>query len=407
MFRRAAQFSAGALALSSIVTACGDDDGSEFEDGVGGSSAAGGTINGSGGTIHSSGGTINRPDGGGGSSASGGAGGACGSAKAEATRQPVFLAFAFDVSASMGSTLEPYYRKDLKWDPVRAAAQLFFNDSASAGLNASMTFFPGDNSLTWCTDSPYRTPNVPMTALPSTAFATALNNVEPQLRNRTATPTLGVMTGVIAYVNSQRAARPGQYAIVLVTDGYPQRCPELYDPIPPVVTAARNARTAGTRTYVIGVRNPPIGEAPTSLDNLNQIALAGGTNANQGGNAAYLIATSATDANATVQAFRTAVNEIRGQAVSCNLRIPAAPPGKTFDKRNVRVLYGTGTAPGTALTYDQTCAPASANAWQYNNPTTPTEIVLCPSTCRTVQANPQARIDVEFTCTPEIEPPPE
>jgi hypothetical protein len=206
-------------------------------------------------------------------------------------------------------------------------------------------------------------------------------------------------------VNSQRTARPGQYAIVLVTDGYPQRCPNEFDPIAPVVTATQNARTAGTRTYVIGVRNPPIGAAPTSLDNLNQIAVAGGTNANQNGNAAYLIATSATDANATVQAFRRAVNEIRGQAVSCNLRIPAPPAGKTFDKRNVRVLYGTGTAAGTPLTYDQTCA--KPNAWKYNNPTTPTEIVLCPSTCTTVQANPQARIDVEFTCTPEIEPPPE
>jgi hypothetical protein len=405
MSRRAAYFGAGALALSSIVTACGDGDGnSEFDGGSGGSSAAGGSI-GSGGSIIGSGGTIGRPDGGGGSSASGGNGGACGSAKAEAQRQPVFLAFAFDVSASMGSSIEPYFRKDLKWDPVRAAAQLFFNDPASAGLNASMTFFPGSNSGTWCTDSPYRTPNVAMTALPSTAFATALGNVEPQLPNRLATPTLGVMTGVIAYVNSQRTARPGQYAIVLVTDGYPQRCPLEFDPIAPVVTATQAARTAGTRTYVIGVRNPPIGSAPTSLDNLNQIAVAGGTNANQNGNAAYLIATSATDANATLQAFRNAVNQIRGQAVSCNLRIPAAPAGKTFDKRNVRVLYGTGTAAGSPLTYDQTCG--KPNAWKYNNPTTPTEIVLCPTTCTTVQANPQARIDVEFTCTPEIEPPPE
>ena len=404
--RRVAYFGVAALAFSSIVTACGEgDNNSEFDGGAGGSSS-GGTINGSGGTINGSGGSIRPPDGGGGSSAGGGAGGACASAKAQATRQPVFLAFAFDVSASMGSNIEDYYRKDLKWDPVRRAAELFFNDPASAGLNASMTFFPGTSSITWCGDAPYRTPNVAMTALPSTAFATALGAVEPQLPNRTATPTLGVMTGVIAYVNGQRTARPGQYAIVLVTDGYPQRCPNQNDPIAPVVTAAQNARAAGTRTYVIGVRNPPIGDAPTSLDNLNQIAVAGGTNANQGGNAAYLIATSATDANATVQAFRTAVNEIRGQSVSCNLRIPAPPAGQTFNKNRVNVLYSTGPgAAATTLKYDQACA--GANAWRYNNTTTPTEIVLCPSTCTTVQANPNAVINVEFTCTDVVDIVPE
>jgi hypothetical protein len=298
-----------------------------------------------------------------------------------------------------------WYNKTLKWDPVEQAAKAFFADAASRGISASVEFFPTTNAGSRCNASSYTSADVQMTALNGSAsnpFATALDQVEETLNSRGATPTQAVMSGTITYVQGRRTATPGAYAIVLVTDGYPDQCdrdstPQDEDDIQLVVGEARRANTAGIKTYVIGINNPPIAGAPPTLTNLNQVAAAGGTTQ------AFLIDTG--NPTATVGAFRTAVNQIRGQAVSCNLRIPPAPAGKTFDKRNVRVLYGTGTAAGTALTYDQTCA--KPNAWKYNNPTTPTEIVLCPTTCTTVQANPQARIDVEFTCTPEIEPPPE
>lgn len=407
-FRRAARFGAGALALSSIVIACGDGDGnSEFDGGSGGSLASGGTI-GRGGTIGNGGTGIVPPDGGGGgSSASGGSGGACASAKAEATRQPVFLAFAFDASGSMGmspsnNAYRAWYNKTLKWDPVEQAAKAFFADPASRGISASIEFFPTTNTNNRCNASSYTTADVPMTALNGAAtnpFATALDQVEGTLDNRLATPTQAVMSGTISYVQGRRTAAPGVYAIVLVTDGYPDQCDRSgtaqdEDDIALVVAEATRANTAGIKTYVIGINNPALPGAPPTLTNLNQVALAGGTNANQNGNAAYLIDTG--NPTATVGSFRNAVNAIRGSAVSCNLRIPAPPTGQTFNKNRVRVLYSTGSAAGTVLTYDQSCA--AANSWRYNNTNAPTEIVLCPSTCTTVQANPNAAINVEFTC---------
>ncbi|HMJ15210.1 MAG TPA: vWA domain-containing protein [Polyangiaceae bacterium] len=394
MLRCVTQFGVGAFAISSIVIACGDGGGnSEFEDGVGGSSASGGASNGgtnNGGTA----GSIRPPPDGGGATTGDGGGGVCGNAKAQARLQPVFLAFAFDASASMGSTFETYYRKDLKWDPIEAATKAFFADPASRGISASMTFFPTTNTGNRCNASSYGTPNVPMTALNGSAsnpFSTALDQVDPTIASRTATPTEAVMNGVITYVQGRRTSTPGAYAIVLVTDGVPDQCP--VNDVSRVEAEARRALQAGFRTYVIGVNNPPPG--PNTLGFLNGIATAGGTST------AHIIATG--DPSATITAFRNAVNQIRSQAVSCNLPIPPAPAGQTFNKNRVRVLYSSGANPATTFTYDQNCA--AANAWKYNNLANPTEIVLCPSTCTTVQANPQAAINVEFTCSDVIDVP--
>jgi hypothetical protein len=397
-FQRAVHLGFGALALSSIVIACGDgDSNSEFDGGAGGSSASGGTI-GRGGTIGVGGSGIIPPDGGGGSSASGGSGsgGACASAKAEATRQPVFLAFAFDASGSMGMApgqdgREPWWDINLKWIPVRDAAKLFFNDAASRGISASLTFFP-DLGGNWCSASSYTTPDVAMTALNGSAtnpFSSALDGIDQRdLNSALATPTQAVMNGTITYVQAQRTRTPGAYAIVLVTDGEPAQCAD--NRVVLVENEARRALQAGIRTYVIGVNNPSPG--PNTLGFLNGIATAGGTNT------ARIIATG--NPTATINDFRAAVNAIRGQAVSCSMRIPAPPAGQTFNKNRVRVLYSTGTAAGTALTYNQSCT--GANTWRYDNTNAPTQIVLCPTTCTTVQANPNAVINVEFTCNDEI-----
>jgi hypothetical protein len=125
---------------------------------------------------------------------------------------------------------------------------------------------------------------------------------------------------------------------------------------------------------------------------LNDVAAAGGTTR------AFLIDTG--NPTGTVGAFRDAVNAIRGQAVSCSMRIPTPPAGQTFNKERVRVLYSTGSGAPTTLTYNQSCT--GANTWRYDNTNAPTQIVLCPTTCTAVQANPNAVINVEFTCNDEI-----
>ncbi|WP_437321178.1 vWA domain-containing protein [Sorangium sp. So ce385] len=393
------------LTVGAIGVACGSngagDSGGSSQSGPGTGSATTGSSGGMG-----EGGTGLGPDigpggpgpGGPGGGGTGGEGGACATETAKADLEPVYLAFAFDVSGSMGMGDDPWHDKSLKWDPVVAATKQFFSDPLSEGLNASLRFFPSEGDTdTKCDADTYTTPEVPMTPLPSPAFAEAIDAITPETESdwRGGTPTLFVMQGTISYVEAQRETTPGKYAIVLVTDGYPQGCGSRYNQISLVADEASSALSNNIPTYVIGVANPPIQGAPETVEDMDDVAVAGGTDH------AYLIDTG--NPAATSAAFKAAIDAIRGAAVSCTVEIPRAPDGRTFDAQKVRVTYTSGDGDPTALAYDQECA--AENAWRYNSPENPTQIVLCDSTCATIQADPKAALGVDFTCEDVIEIP--
>jgi hypothetical protein len=317
--------------------------------------------------------------------------GACESATADARIDTAYLAFAFDVSGSMGKGDELWHDRTLKWDPVVAATKAFFQDPMSRGFSASLTFFPeggGDEDVR-CVDANYVVPDVPMTELPSAVFGTALDVMGAQAW-RGGTPTLHVMNGVLQFVRQQRTTNPGNYAIVLVTDGYPQDCPD--STIQSVVNVASAAAADQIPTYVIGVKNPPISGAPDTVTNLGQIAVGGGTGQ------AFIIDTG--NPTQTTADFKAVVDQIRSVSVACTIAIPPPPVGREFDKQKVRVIY-TGNQGTIELGYDAGCQ--AANAWHYDNPDNPGQIVLCDTTCTTVQSDPTAFLDVEFSCETVID----
>lgn len=316
----------------------------------------------------------------------------CVSVRSDASRLPVHLAFAFDVSGSMGKGDEPWHDKQLKWDPVVAATRAFFEaqpgaDQAAPDLSASLTFFPADDDK--CDADSYAKPDVPFTALPSDAFGAAIAEIEPESEDdwRGGTPTLFALRGTRAFVESYRPTHPGSYAIVLVSDGYPQGCDDDDDRIETVVAEAKGALAAGLPTYVIGVANPKLEDAPDTVSNLGQIAEAGGTER------AFLIDTG--DPAATSAAFASAVEAIRARAVSCELSIPKAPDGRPFDRRKVVVRSVTAGA-RRELSYDPSCT--MADAWRYDDEATPTRIALCGDACKALESVSGARIEVDFAC---------
>ncbi|WP_437916682.1 vWA domain-containing protein [Sorangium sp. So ce302] len=383
------------LSVAAVGLGCGSSPSDGGEEGEGASSGGSfGSGSGEGGSLDIGGGIGPGSSGAGGASPTGG-GGACATQTAAASLQPVYLAFAFDVSGSMGKGDKDWHDKDLKWDPVVAATKQFFSDPGSEGLTASLSFFPADDDK--CSVEIYATPDVPLTPLPSDAFAEAIAAIEPASSDdwRGGTPTAWVMRGTSGFIEAQRQQNPGKYAIVLVTDGYPQGCDEASDTIDAVVADAQAALAEGVPTYVIGVENPPIEGAPDTLDDLHEIAAAGGTEG------AVLIDTG--DPSQTTAAFKTAVDRIRGASVSCTMAIPLPPNGSAFDKEKVRVLYTSGSSATTELVYDQSCA--TEGAWRYDEPASPTQIVLCADACTTVQADMVAKLSVDFTCESVIEVP--
>jgi len=304
--------------------------------------------------------------------------------------QPVHLAFAFDVSGSMGMGDKPYHDKALKWDPVVSATRAFFAAESSAGLTASLTFFPSESERALCNASEYTTPDVAMTSLPSALFGDAITKVTPATKAdwRVGTPTLAVMKGSATFVESYRKTHEGRYAVVLVTDGYPQSCAAA-DDINLVAAEAKRALGKDQQTFVIGVANPKLAGAPDTVSNLHLIAAAGGTEK------AVLIDTG--DPAATAAAFGKAIDQIRQAAISCSVAIPETQTGADFDKRAVVVHYDSGSK-STELSYDKSCA--GSNAWHYDNADAPTEIELCKSTCDAVRADSKAKLSVDFACEP-------
>jgi len=308
----------------------------------------------------------------------------CETVSSDAQLEPVYLAFAFDVSGSMGEGDYPWHDRTLKWDPVVAATTAFFGDTGSLGLFASMVFFPSHDEDR-CEDASYVTPDVPFTRLPSPLFADALTAIGEE-EWEGGTPTLHVMNGVLQFVQESRDAVAGKYAIVLVTDGYPQGCDD--NDIASVTAVAEDAAEEGIFTYVIGVNNPPLPDAPDTVSNLTQIAVGGGTQA------AFIIDTG--NPEQTTADFNAVIDGIRDAAFSCDVAIPAPPENRQFDKQRVQIAASVDGEP-VVFDYDADCV--APFAWHYDDPDAPSRIMLCESTCEAIRAQPQPDFTVRFACT--------
>ncbi len=329
----------------------------------------------------------------------------CESSSEGTTLQDVVLAFAFDVSGSMGSTDSD---RELKWDPIVTATKAFFTDAASQGLLATLTFFPdasaggggfgggdqGDGQS--CEATSYQTPDVDITALPSEDFGVAIDGIQP---NRRGTPTMAVLQGTIDNVRAMQATAqdPANYAIVLVTDGVPQLCSDEQNDIAAVAAIAGEV-AADIPVYVIGVDSPngftAGAEDADGLGNLNMIASSGGTGT------AFIIDTG--NPEQTVADFKVVIEEIRESAFSCNVRIPPAPEGEVFDAGLVNVSYQNDLGV-TEFTYDVDCT--ADFGWRYDNPDAPTVIEMCPTVCEAIKADAQnqGQLNVEFGCEQRVD----
>ncbi|HEU5072995.1 MAG TPA: vWA domain-containing protein [Polyangiaceae bacterium] len=336
----------------------------------------------------------------------------CAAADTPTMLQQVVLAFVFDVSASMGNGQYPYFSRELKWEPVVAATKAFFEDTNSKGLSASMTFFPnakapiasggvgmGMSMGDECVAADYATPDVPVTALPSPAFAAAIDAVSPpdDATWRLGTPTLPAVEGTIQAIQALQAADPStRYTMVVVTDGMPALCPGIPDQIDPVVDAV--AAVADTiSTYVIGVENPVTEEEPNPPDtvsDLNLLAQAGGTDT------AFLINTD--DPAQTTAQFKAIVDTIREFTFSCSLTIPEPANGEEFDKNKVNVKYTSDSLGEIPFTYDPTC-PADGNGWFYDDEANPTTIQICANVCDAIRVQlDEGNLNVELGCQTRI-----
>jgi hypothetical protein len=275
-----------------------------------------------------------------------------------------------DQSTSMGDVVA---NDTTKWSAVAAAIAGFAQSSSSAGVEMGIQYFGLPASIgasgavvDSCNVADYAKPDVEIGALPGngSALVASLQAHGPS----TTTPTQPALTGAIDHVRAWAERHPDQVPIVLLaTDGEPYDCGSTVAGTEEVA-AQGAAGTPPVLTFVVG-----IGEQGAALDG---IAAAGGT-----GHAYYV-----DTRGAVSDEFRAALGAVRGSPqLSCTFAIPQAEAG-AVDLTKVNVAFGETGSTAAARLIGQVAGPSSCSSevagWYFEPPDQPTNLQLCPATCR-------------------------
>jgi hypothetical protein len=415
--------SAGVLGwLATTGIACGSSEpqagsqigqgGNAASAGNGGAGGTNGGSNGVGGTLSPMGGAGGAISTTGGSSGSSGSDGgtidpdaSCANDNRKAGLVEVNMFVMFDRSGSMHDNIEGSNPQTSRWQAASAALKGFFQDPGSAGLNVALRFFPHNLPVAGCHNSQcdatacskelvsigkLATEAAPTDAQEKT-LVDAVDSSTPAPKgsnNSGGTPTFAALSGAETWAKAYQSAHSGeQTVVVFVTDGQPNGCNEDADDIAALAADAKTSNNV--LTYAIGISD--------GVDKgiLDPIAVAGGTKD------AIMIA----DGNAQT-ALLTALQGIRGEVMACNFKMPEArDPSRPIDVNKVNVNYASGRGAPTTLGGVSSAAECtSAGGWYYDDPTTPTQITLCPATCTTVQGDRDAEISIVLGC--DRAPPP-
>jgi von Willebrand factor type A domain-containing protein len=313
---------------------------------------------------------------------------------------PLDIYIMFDQSGSMCACLDPGAGQlcvasgctTTRLDAVRQAIEEFVSDPNSAGIGVGLGVF-GQQAIgeTSCDVNDYGTPRVRVGVLPdqASALTDALDGLEPTGE----TPTGPALRGACEYAKGYGAsALDHQVALLLLTDGRPEApstcrggagacCPNLDD----AVQAAEACRTeAGIRTFVVGIG--PL------LDNLEQIAVAGGTER------AYLV-----QGGDVSNEVLNALNRIRGAAaIPCELPLPEPPRGESLALDSINLDYeGAGCARTAFSSVSSADDCGEDDGWHYDDPNAPQRILLCPRSCDRV-SGPGGNLYYSVGCATRI-----
>ena len=203
------------------------------------------------------------------------------------------------------------------------------------------------------------------------------------------TPWFPALQGALMYAQSWQIANPTRMTVVvLVTDGYATECDtsvsdtqemvgEYYAG---VVGQYNTTGQPGIRTYIIGIA--------VDKFNLDDVAQAGGT-----GSATIL------DSTGAVSEFVSAMDNITNANISCNLALPAPPQGQQLDPNKVQVVYQPFSGSNQEIPFATASGGCGAanGGWYFDNPNSPTQVILCPCSCANLGAG---SIQVRFGCPP-------
>lgn len=296
-------------------------------------------------------------------------------------------------ASSMNQPLSDSPGSLTRWSATADALTTFVQDPASTGLGVWLGLWP-DNTIASCPkpfpggcgDGFCKVGNVDgfLVAAPAptditeAAFVTALQGATPGGER----PTFPAFAGVTSKSIEFKLANPDRdVAVVLVTDGPPNQCAADAEDL---AILARQAAGYGVKVYVVGL---------TALASSVVQKIGAGS----GGRSFLILDDSEVPANAQILA---ALREVREDFIPCRFALPDNP---LFDPSHAVVTYEpAGGAPISIPEIEDACG--GSEGWHYDNPSNPSVVVLCPTTCEAVRAGGPAQLTIGISCIERFVP---
>lgn len=310
---------------------------------------------------------------------------ACAATTAEAKPVPLDIYLILDSTGSMGTDCNVGGTTTSLWCRSINSIAGFVQDPSAAGNRMALQFFSASINQT-CNGSYYANPKVPLDYLPGNAPAiiAALNAQSPT----GTTPTEAALRGITTFTQSKQTA--GRVMIgILVTDGEPNVCATSDTTLANIV--GNHLASTGIKTFIVGMTG-------ATFSSLETIAAKGGAPAHPdycaaGVNSCHYYNVG----NGDPQAFVAALKQIQQSAIGCTYQMPTSDAG-LIDPAKVTVQYTPGGGAAQELQRVDSQAQCVAGAWYYDDNANPTLISLCKQTCDTVQADPNAKVDILLGC---------
>jgi hypothetical protein len=323
----------------------------------------------------------------------------CARALAKATREPVYMLFVLDGSASMIELA--------KWDSVTSAMRDFVERMrflADPAFGVGLTIF-SDRSDPTHGEGPYPKLDVPIHFVDD-AHADALDERMAWTYPMWETPLASVLAGQYPNLASFQSEAPllpgGRTVLVVMTDGVPYPATEAQKPVCLAEdSAAFKSPTAPTMTLAVG-----IGSVLDGLDNydprfLGALAIAGGfANVPCDPNELYdesrmchfqITPNGKSPADLTNDFVRT-IDLIRSTLASCELKLERAPGVDNLDPDSGDVVYTDGKGHAAIVVRDPN------NGWTYDDPGNPAKVELHGAACKQARSDPAGSVSVEVGC---------
>ena len=342
-------------------------------------------------------------------------GDACAGWASEGEAIPSVLQLVVDVSASMG--LQAPGTNQTKWEVTRSALlDAIVGNGPGTGLPGSVAVgmllypntpddtpsSPGEKDINLCVNTDAMIPIAPLGTADDPHRALIRDTLN-DVQLRYGTPTHDAYS-YAANFGLLPAEAPGERFMVLITDGAPtvsKGCqneqPNWADVDPwPIVDSVDAAYQLGIRTFFIGA--PGSDDSSLSLMRDNRIwmslaAFVGDTAFDgcqlEGPAFCHMDMTQATNFST---ALRNGLGAIAGQVSPCTYTFAEPPAGRTIDEDEINIVIEYEDERTLVVRDD---VGDCSDGWRL---TDNNEILLCPTTCNTVQLDPNITVRVTFGC---------